>query len=70
MLCDVEYVAFRATETGTHEGEFVGIEFTGREVEMEGNVIHRLEDGKVAEVRVQFDMLGLLKQRGAGELPR
>lgn len=49
MLRDGEYVAFRTIETGTHEGEFMGIEPTGREVRMEGNVIHRLEDRKVAE---------------------
>jgi steroid delta-isomerase-like uncharacterized protein len=69
-ICDGEYVAFRATETATHEGEFMGIEPTGRKVEMEGNVIHRLEDGKVAETWAQFDMLGLLGQLGAIELPR
>lgn len=70
VLRDGEYVAFRATETGTHEGEFMGIEPTRREVEMEGNVIHHLEDGKVAETWAQFDMFGLLEQLGAIELPR
>lgn len=70
LLRDGEYVAFRATETATHEGEFMGIEPTGRKVEMEGNVIHRLEDGKVAETWAQFDMVGLLEQLGAIERPQ
>lgn len=70
VVCDGEYVAFRATETATHEGEFMGVEPTGKEVRMEGNVIHRLEDGKVAETWAQFDMLGLLEQVGAIEFPR
>ncbi len=70
VLADGGYVAFRATEIGTHEGEFMGIEPTGRRVEMEGTVIHRLEDGKVAETWAQFDVLGLLRQLGAIELPR
>lgn len=70
VFADGEYVAFRATEIGTHEGEFMGIEPTGRRVEMEGTVIHRLEDGKVAETWAQFDVLGLLRQLGAIELPR
>jgi predicted ester cyclase len=33
-------------------------------------VIHRFEDGKVAETWATFDMLGLLQQLGAVELPR
>ncbi|ADJ14877.1 ester cyclase [Halalkalicoccus jeotgali] len=65
-----DLVAFRATETGTHEGEFMGIEPTGTRVDLTGNVMHRLENGRVAETWATFDMLGLFEQLGAVELPR
>ena len=58
-------VAFRAIERGTHEGEFMGIEPTGAEVEVAGIAIHRIEDGKVAETWAVWDVFGLLTQLGA-----
>lgn len=70
LVAEGDLVAFRATETGTHEGEFMGIEPTGRRVELTGNVMHRLADGKVAETWATFDMLGLFDQLGVIERPR
>ncbi|MCL7418099.1 MAG: ester cyclase [Halalkalicoccus sp.] len=70
MVAEGDLVAFRATETGTHEGTFMGIEPTGKRVELTGNVMHRLEDGKLVETWASFDMLGLMEQLGAIELAR
>lgn len=50
---------------GTHEGELMGIAPTGKEFEMPGIVIFRLEDGKIVEERNEADMLGMLQQLGA-----
>lgn len=59
----------RYTGTGTHEGEYEGIEPTGTEVQLSGMRFCRLEDGKLVEVWGQRDDLGLLAQLGVVELP-
>jgi len=58
-------VAVRWTFQGTHQGEFLGIPPTGKQVTMSAIEINRVHDGKVAEHWVQFDQLGLLRQLGA-----
>ena len=61
--------AMRVTLRGTHEGEFMGIEPTGEEFEVQNMVFTRIEDGKIAERWVQPDMLGLMQQLGVVESP-
>lgn len=62
-------VAHRLTFRGTHEGEFMGIEPTGNEIEIANALFTRIENGKIAERWLQADMLGLLQQLGVVELP-
>lgn len=62
LLADDEYVMFTAVARGTHERGFMGIEPTGRSFETSGMVIHRLEDGKIAETWANWDILGMLHQ--------
>lgn len=64
-----DIVAMRVTLRGVHEGEFMGVEPTGTEFEVENMVFTRIEDGQIAERWVQPNMLGLLQQLGAIELP-
>ena len=68
-LSDGGLVAVRWTSRGTHEGELMGVEPTGREVTVEGIEIDRVEDGKIVESRVEWDALGLLQQVGALQEP-
>lgn len=65
-----DHVVMRNRYTGTHEGEYMGIEPTGAEVTYDGMVLFRLEDGKVAEAWGQIDTLGLLTQFGVVEPPQ
>jgi predicted ester cyclase len=65
LLAVDDKVILRATDWGTHEGEFQGIGPTGREVAFEVIVIYRLADGLIVEVWEQGDMLGLMQQLGA-----
>jgi steroid delta-isomerase-like uncharacterized protein len=69
VVADGDLVAFEGTMTGTHEGPFQGIEATGTAVEIDGNAMHRIEDGRIAETWATWNFLGLLRQVGAVEVP-
>jgi predicted ester cyclase len=60
-----EKVTTRYTFGGTHQGEFFGVEPTGRRVEISGINIDRFEGGKLVEEWASYDMLGGLRQVGA-----
>jgi steroid delta-isomerase-like uncharacterized protein len=61
-------VAHRWTFTGTHRGEIMGVEPTGRKVTVQGIEINRIADGKIAESWAISDALGMLEQLGV-EVP-
>ncbi|WP_158056954.1 ester cyclase [Halorussus halophilus] len=69
LVAEGDTVALRGKEHGTHEGEFMGIDPTGRQVEHELMEFARIEDGTVVERWVQPDMIDLMQQLGAVELP-
>jgi steroid delta-isomerase-like uncharacterized protein len=60
-----EWVAHRWTFTGTHRGEIMGIDATGRQVAVDGLEVNRIADGKIAESWALSDSAGLLEQLGA-----
>jgi predicted ester cyclase len=65
QLGDGDLVANRGTFTGTHQGEFMGIPATGRQVAVNFMDMWRLEDGQAVENWVRIDMLSLMVQLGA-----
>ena len=64
MVTDDDNVAFAYTVTGTHQGDFMGVPATGRQVSARGMQIGRFENGKLAERWGSSDELGILKQLG------
>jgi steroid delta-isomerase-like uncharacterized protein len=52
------------TWTGTHQGDFMGVPSTGKQVTVEGMDIWRVQDGKLAENWVIMDAMGLMMQLG------
>jgi predicted ester cyclase len=58
----VNVVRFRLG--GTHEGEFMGIPSTRKAFEIGAIALFRAVDGKIVEVRGQFDQLGMMRQLG------
>ena len=64
MVAEGQKVVTRFVWTGTHRGVFLGIPPTGRNVEVKGVVIDRLEDGKMADSRILMDTMGLMQQLG------
>ena len=64
LIAEGDKVVARFTETGTHQGEFMGIAPTGRPMSVTEIGILRLVDGKVVESWYEVDMLGLMQQLG------
>ena len=65
VIAEGDKVVTRVTLRGTHQGEVE--EFgppTGRQVEIEGITIHRIEDGKIAEEWNSYDNLSMMQQLG------
>jgi steroid delta-isomerase-like uncharacterized protein len=60
-----EKVVLRFTFRGTHQGEFMGIAPTGKQVTMSGIDIFGVADGKIAELWNEEDVLGMMRQIGA-----
>ncbi|WP_380680232.1 ester cyclase [Salinigranum sp. GCM10025319] len=69
VIAEGDTVAMRVRLRGTHEGEFMGIEPTGRSFEVQNMVFTRIRDGKVAERWIQPDTFALMQQLGVVELP-
>jgi len=71
MIAEGDRVVTRVTLHATHEGEYRGIAATGRQVEVKGAWIHRLEDNRIVEGKQWgfVDWLGLLRQLGAVIVP-
>lgn len=55
----------RAKGSGTHRGNILGIEPSGKKVEITVIFIFRFEDGRIAEAWGEADLFGLLYQVGA-----
>ncbi len=62
-------VAARITFRGTHNGDFMGLPPTGKQVTFSSMEINRMVDGKIAEHWVVLDMLSLLQQLGVAPSP-
>jgi predicted ester cyclase len=63
-LAEGDLVAQRFVGKGTHTGPFMGIEATGKKVEVSGAVIYRMADGIAVEEWMETDQLTLMQQLG------
>ena len=69
VMEDDDRVAVRATMTGTHDGELMGVPPSGNRVRLEMIDIVRIEDGRCAEHWGAADNLSLMQQIGAVQAP-
>lgn len=69
LVAEDDRVAYRATFTGTQEGEFMDIPASGEAVSVDATGFFRIEGGKLAEAWPQFDTLGMMQQLGVMEAP-
>lgn len=65
MFATDNKVAVRFRMTGTHAGEFLGNQPTGKRVDYQSYELYRIADGKIAEEWICSDMLTILTQIGA-----
>jgi len=63
-------VILRVIESTTHEGEFMGIPATGNKIEFGEILIYRIENGKIAEIRAEGDMVSFYQQLGMELKPK
>ena len=52
------------TANSTHKGDFMGIPATGNRIMIKGIEVFRIADGKIAEIWMSMDMLGMMQQLG------
>lgn len=64
VIVEGDKVVVRFTLRGTHTGDFMGIPPTGKPVTVGAIAIMRVVEGQVAEIRGEFDQLGMLRQLG------
>jgi steroid delta-isomerase-like uncharacterized protein len=69
QVAEEDKVVTRWHARGTHRGALGPIPATGQEFEMDGVTIERIVGGKIVEVWVARDELGLLRQLGALPAP-
>ncbi len=65
LVAEGDTVVSRWTLTGTHSGEFLGIEPTGRKIRVAGMSLDHLKDGVLISGFDGWDNLGLRQQLGA-----
>jgi steroid delta-isomerase-like uncharacterized protein len=55
---------------GTQKGEYMGIPAAGKQMDLPGVDVFRLKDGKIQEIRIFYDTLGLMQQLGVSTVPQ
>jgi steroid delta-isomerase-like uncharacterized protein len=68
-IAEGDKVVNRWTFRGTHQGEFMGIPATNKQVTTTGIDLLRIANGKIVEVWQNSDQLGMLQQLGAIPTP-
>ena len=64
LYAEDDIVIFRFIQTGTHQGEYMGIPATGKKINGSGILISRVKKGKIIEQWEEFNSLGVMQQLG------
>ncbi len=70
MVAEGDKVTVRATLTGTHDGEFMGIPPTGNKIEYIAFLTARFSDKRIVELWGVADMMTLMQQLGMELKPK
>ena len=66
---DRDFAVAEVRFQGTHTGPFLGIQPTGRQVDLPTAIFVSFRDGLMAGERMYWDMASLLRQLGVSDLP-
>jgi len=66
MIAEGDLVAIRWSVFGTHQGEFLDVKATGRQIQVRGTTWHRYEAGRLVEGWDCWNADGLLRQLTQG----
>ncbi|MEW5961844.1 MAG: ester cyclase [Chloroflexota bacterium] len=69
VIVEGDKLSTRGSWRGTHQGEFMNIPATGKQVTVSYIDLWRMENGKLVENWVQMDILGLMQQLGVAPAP-
>ena len=69
VIAEGDKVVHRIKGGGTHKDEWMGIAATGKQVTTTGILIYRIDNGKIVEEWLQYDVLGVMQQLGAIPAP-
>ena len=64
QIAEGDKVATRVTLHTVHTGEFQGLPATGKQIAVPQTAIHRIQNGKIVEVWVSSDDVGMMQQLG------
>ena len=70
LIAKDDRIIVRFIARGTHTGEWQGIPATGNKIEGSGIWIARIENGKLVEVREDYDLMGQMQQLGMELKPK
>ena len=69
QVAEGDKVVTRLRAVGTHDADLPGVPRTGNALDVTATVVHRIEDGKIAEKWSDHDELSLLQQLVVVSLP-
>ena len=64
VIAEGDKVVFRATVTGTHQGEYMGLPPTGKSITYDEIFIFRFANGRLAEIWGVVDVFSQMQQLG------
>jgi predicted ester cyclase len=70
MMAVEDRVIARTNTKFTHTGEYLGIPATRKTGEVSAIVLYRIKDGKVVEIREEFNRLSIMQQLGMELKPK
>jgi steroid delta-isomerase-like uncharacterized protein len=63
-IAERDEVVTHWTVEGTHRGDFLGMQPTNAKAVIAGTSIYRIENGKIAELWVNWNLMSLIEQLG------
>lgn len=70
QICEGDTIYNRLKITGTHKGEWAGVQSTNKKIAIEAIVAHVWQDGRIIQLWGQPDLMSALRQIGAVPAPR